>query len=263
MVRFRISSYTSAGNFSLHIGQVDLINSTVPATINIIQATTSLSPANLTCSTTNTGQIRCQRLPNLSPIVLTTAPSTFQPKALDIYSTILRSGGSLAVQKPCSSSSTFLMLNPSVTTLGPLTAGTWTNDKVWRTSCSTAWDCGGADPALNMWTSCKAPAWNFKKSFPTSGGNQYSNFILSVTHRFPLMMATSIRGSNTPDLSLADPLEAAGLEVVLTGQDVVIKEGGILTNVMQGGIDQSGNCDTGCTFSGTVTSVDIADVEIV
>ncbi|KAH6673340.1 hypothetical protein B0J14DRAFT_654003 [Halenospora varia] len=137
ILRFRISSYTSAGNFSLHIVQIDLINSTVPATINITQATTSFSPANLSCSTTNTGQNRCQLLSTLAPIALTTTPSTFQPKPLNIHSTILRSGGSLAVQNSCSSSSTFLILDPSVATLGSLTAETWTNEKVWRTSCAT------------------------------------------------------------------------------------------------------------------------------
>ena len=87
--------------------------------------------------------------------------------------------------------------------------------------------------------------------------------MLSVKHAFPLMMATSVRGSNAPDYGLTDPEEAAGLQVVLTLADTVWKDGATLTPIESGGIDQTGNCAMGCEFSGSQVWVDVVDMEIV
>lgn len=90
-----------------------------------------------------------------------------------------------------------------------------------------------------------------------------SNFVLSVEHEFPLMMATSIRGSDAPDYSLSSVEEAGGLMVVLTLANSTWADGGKLSPIESGGIDQTGDCATGCEFSGVQTWVPVVDVEIV
>jgi len=62
------------------------------------------------------------------------------------------------------------------------------------------------------------------------------------------MMATSIRGSSTTDYQLTDPLEAPGLEVKLSYAPTVWKNGSTISALEYGGVDQTGNCQTGCEF---------------
>lgn len=76
-------------------------------------------------------------------------------------------------------------------------------------------------------------------------------------------MATSIRGDSTPDLKIQDPAEAEGLQVILKGKDMLWKNGTSLIPLQSGGIDQTGDCNTGCSFNGVVAGVDVVQVEIV
>ncbi|KAF4626498.1 hypothetical protein G7Y89_g11660 [Cudoniella acicularis] len=259
-LRFLIETYENAGSFLLQIVQVNVDNSTAPPTVGVTQTTFSFDPTNNVCTTTSTSQ-ECTLSP--APESLTPTSSTLTPQPLSIYYTLLRDDGSPAVQTPCSEAYTFYIVDPSVTTLGPITLGRWNDDDQWRTICTSNWACGGTDPSINTWSPCAAPAFQFKKTLPSSGGDQLSNFILSITHTFPLMMATSIRGSDAPDLTDSDTMEAGGLQVVLTGQNTVWQLGSTLSSIQQGGVDQTGNCATGCEFSGVSTSVNIVDVEII
>ena len=80
------------------------------------------------------------------------------------------------------------------------------------------------------------------------------------------MMATTIRGSNAPDYPKTDPWEAAGMDVKLTLMDTVWKgtTGGVFAPIMQGGIDQTGNCDIGCEFGSTsIIYISVASVEVI
>lgn len=92
----------------------------------------------------------------------------------------------------------------------------------------------------------------------------YSNFVLSITHTFPLMMATSVRGSNAWDRLYTDPEEAPGLDVVLTLADTPFKDGSsYFAQIIQGGIDQTGNCATGCEYGGGQVAINVASLTIV
>lgn len=78
------------------------------------------------------------------------------------------------------------------------------------------------------------------------------------------MMASSIRGSNAPDYGLIAAEEAGGLTVVLSLADTVWSTGsGTLAPIESGGIDQTGDCETGCEFSGSQVWVGVVDVEII
>jgi len=194
-------------------------------------------------------------------VPLATTASSFTPAAFDIFYTLLRDDGNSI---PCSEAFTFYINDPNVSVLGPLTLGRGQLHQ-WETICTSYWSCGGVDPSINTWTSCEAPSFKFKKTLPAVGGDQLSNFVLSVTHEFPLLMATSIRGSNAPDYQLTDPDEVGGLDVLLGLQDTAWAVGGKLTSLEEGGIDQTGDCATGCEFGGTQSSniIDVVEVEIV
>lgn len=99
------------------------------------------------------------------------------------------------------------------------------------------------------------------KTLPT-GGDTLSDFVMSIKHTFPLMMATSVRGSNASDEHLTDPEEVGGMEVALSLADTAWKDGKTLTPIMSGGIDQTGNCSIGCEFSGKQVNVEVVDMEI-
>lgn len=103
----------------------------------------------------------------------------------------------------------------------------------------------------------------FKKIVPTAGGDQISNFNISITHTFPLLMVSSIRGSNLPDYHLSDLLEAAGLQVKLILEDTQWKDGVTMSPIVGGGIDQTGDCGLGCEFSGALTGVRVVGVEVI
>jgi hypothetical protein len=194
-----------------------------------------------------------------TPLTLTTTTSSFTPSPLDIFYTLTRADPTNVI--PCTQAYTFYITNPNVATLGPLTLGRGTETQ-WETSCSTTYSCGSPDPSLSSFRSCQAPGFTFKKTL-SPGGNALSDFILSVKHAFPLMMATTIRGSDAPDYSLSDAEEAPGLMVVLTLANSTWADGGKLSAIESGGIDQTGNCATGCEFSGVQTWVSAVDVEIV
>lgn len=150
------------------------------------------------------------------------------------------------------------MYDPNVATLGPVTlSGT---PQYWQTTCKTSWACNSADPSITNWTSCSAPSFQFKKIIPT-GGDSVSNFKLSITHTFPLLMATSIRGSNASDIGLKDPEEAPGLQVVLTLQDTVWKNGSTLIPKQSNGKPLN-NCSAGCDFLGKQVNVEVVDMVI-
>ncbi|RDL35831.1 uncharacterized protein BP5553_06443 [Venustampulla echinocandica] len=242
--------------------------SSTPPSITITRTPLSLNSAdtyaypNFHCESTADYGLECLLLSSSTAIDLKPSISQFIPAPLKIYYTLIRSSGSTGVQGACISAYTFYILNPSVATLGPLTLG-HAADRQWRTQCTTSWDCDGTDPSTEgTWASCAAPAFQFKKSL-AYGGNQLTDFVLSVEHSFPLIMASSIRGDSTPDLKFQNPDEAEGLQVILKGNDTLWKNGTSLISLQSGGIDQTGDCDTGCSFNGVVANVDVVQVEIV
>jgi len=62
------------------------------------------------------------------------------------------------------------------------------------------------------------------------------------------MMATSVRGTSSTDYGLTDPNEAEGFNVKLTFAPSAWKDGETISAIMSGGIDQTGDCATGCEF---------------
>lgn len=186
--------------------------------------------------------------------------SSFTPLPLPIVWSESRSDGPESGDIPCTEAWTFYIYDLNVGVLGPLTLGR-APEYEWQTHCDTTWACTGKDTSINTWTNCAAPSFQFLRTLP-AGGDPISNFGLSIKHTFPLMMATSIRGSNASDQYLTDPEEAAGMQVVLNLEDTVWKDGKALTPIMSGGIDQTGNCSIGCEFSGKQVKVKVVDMQI-
>lgn len=151
------------------------------------------------------------------------------------------------------------MYDPNVATLGRVTLSGPPQD--WQTTCQTTWACAGTDESIGNWTNCSSPSFQFMKTIPP-GGNSVSDFVLNIKHTFPLLMATSIRGSNASDIQLTGPEEAPGIQVVLTLEETKWKNGSTLTPVQSGGIDQTGNCDLGCAFFGKQVAVKVVDMEL-
>ena len=198
------------------------------------------------------------------PLALTTTTAAFTPSPFDIYYALARNDGANSGVTPCTEAWTFYITNPNVATLGPLTLGRGTETQ-WETICTSNWDCGAIDPSITAWASCNAPAFAFEKTLPPSGGDQTSNFLLTVQHSFPLLVATAIRSADAPDYGLKDPEEAGGLEVVLTLATMAWKNGGLLTPLEEGGVDQTGNCSVGCEFGNTraETWVPVVSVRVI
>lgn len=239
-----------------------------PTDITRKRKTTSIgvTRANITVSTDsgihcweNSGEAGTQCGLSNPPLDLNNTSSSFTPSPLPIVYSESRSDGPLSGDIPCTEAWTFYIYNLDVAVLGPMTLGRFPQE--WQTHCDTTWACRDTDQSIGNWTNCAAPAFQFKKTLPANG-DTLSNFVMSIKHTFPLMMATSIRGSNASDVHLTDPEEAPGMQVVLSLEDTVWKNGKTLTPILDGGIDQTGNCSIGCEFSGNQVQVKVVDIEI-
>ncbi|KUJ15399.1 uncharacterized protein LY89DRAFT_670876 [Mollisia scopiformis] len=261
MLRFRIAVYNDVGNYTLEVVELDAVRSHDKTTsIGVTRANiTASTNAGIECFGADTDSGTQCVLYN-APMTLDSTTSTFTPSPLPIVWAESRSDGPLSGDIPCNEAWTFYIYNLNVALLGLPTLGR--NPAQWETHCDSNWACGGTDKSVNNWTPCAAPTFQFLKALPAAGGDVLSDFVIRINHTFPLMMATSIRGSNASDVHLTDPEEAAGMQVRLVLEDTAWKVGSTLTDVKGGGIDQLGNCSIGCEYSGKQVSVKVVDMEI-
>jgi hypothetical protein len=160
---------------------------------------------------------------------------------------------------PCTESYTFFIADPNAAPLHSLTV----DSGKWETVCSTEWKCGGLDPSMNAWTDCQDPSFQFMKTLPDPGSDQLSNFVFSLKRKLPLLRAAGVGKRKAREYSQTNPEDAEGLDILLTLEDSVWRNGGKISSLTSGGIDQTGNCRMGCEYSGDQISVDVVDAHII